>query len=190
MSVSKRLRYEILRRDNHTCRYCHATDTPLTIDHVVPVALGGTDDPSNLVAACKDCNAGKASSSPDAATVADVSEDALRWARAIRAAIDLEEAAQGAIDQWCANFQRMWDGWVDGHERPIRVPLPPSWRDRITELSKRPDVLGRDIEDAVEIAIKSRYDVREPFYYFLGIVNNKAAKRQEAARQLIADGAV
>ncbi|AWN05089.1 HNH endonuclease [Gordonia phage Easley] len=40
MAVSKRLRYEILRRDNHTCRYCGATapDVPLTVDHVVPVS--------------------------------------------------------------------------------------------------------------------------------------------------------
>ncbi|MEU5976310.1 hypothetical protein [Streptomyces sp. NPDC047315] len=26
MAVSKRLRYEILRRDNHACRYCGAAD--------------------------------------------------------------------------------------------------------------------------------------------------------------------
>ena len=41
MAVSKRLRYEILRRDNHTCRYCgeSAPDVKLTIDHVVPVSL-------------------------------------------------------------------------------------------------------------------------------------------------------
>ena len=29
---------------------------PLVIDHVVPRALGGTDDPSNLCAACYRCN--------------------------------------------------------------------------------------------------------------------------------------
>lgn len=41
MSVSKRLRFEVLRRDNHTCRYCgsSAPEVKLTIDHVVPVAL-------------------------------------------------------------------------------------------------------------------------------------------------------
>lgn len=63
MTVSKRLRFEILRRDNHACRYCGgvAPDATITVDHVVPVALGGSDDPSNLVAACKDCNAGKSS---------------------------------------------------------------------------------------------------------------------------------
>ena len=65
MAVTKRVRFEVLRRDNHTCRYCGASapDTTLTVDHVTPVALGGSHDPSNLVAACKDCNAGKASTS-------------------------------------------------------------------------------------------------------------------------------
>ena len=63
MAVSKRLRYEILRRDRYTCRYCGASapDAPMRVDHVTPVALGGTDHPSNLVAACEPCNSGKAS---------------------------------------------------------------------------------------------------------------------------------
>ncbi len=58
---SKRLRFEILKRDNFTCRYCGATplDRPLHVDHVVPESKGGTDDPANLIAACKDCNGGK-----------------------------------------------------------------------------------------------------------------------------------
>ncbi|MCX5365877.1 HNH endonuclease [Streptomyces sp. NBC_00124] len=64
MAVSKRLRYEILRRDRYTCRYCGASapDAPMRVDHVTPVALGGTDHPSNLVAACEPCNSGKTSS--------------------------------------------------------------------------------------------------------------------------------
>lgn len=97
MSVSKRLRFEIFRRDNHACRYCGATasDTPLTIDHVMPTALGGTNDPSNLVTACQDCNAGKTSSIPATLYVADVAEDALERARARR----LEERPTDLADQ-------------------------------------------------------------------------------------------
>ena len=61
MAVSKRTRFEVLRRDNHACRYCGRTapEVKLTLDHVVPVSLGGTDDPDNLVAACHDCNSGE-----------------------------------------------------------------------------------------------------------------------------------
>ncbi|MFF8716201.1 HNH endonuclease [Streptomyces sp. NPDC015184] len=47
MAVSKRLRYEILRRDNRTCRYCGAgaPDAPLCVDHVVPSAAGWAQSP-------------------------------------------------------------------------------------------------------------------------------------------------
>ena len=42
MSVSRRLRFEILRRDNYTCCYCGAKspDVTLAVDHVLPVTLG------------------------------------------------------------------------------------------------------------------------------------------------------
>jgi hypothetical protein len=33
----------------------------MRVDHVTPVALGGTNHPSNLVAACEPCNSGKTS---------------------------------------------------------------------------------------------------------------------------------
>jgi hypothetical protein len=80
MAVSKRLRYEILRRDNHACRYCGATapDVKLNVDHVIPTSLGGSDAPTNLVTACADCNGGKTSSMPNAEPVADVDQEAFR----------------------------------------------------------------------------------------------------------------
>ena len=58
MAITKRTRYEVLKRDNHACRYCGAVapDVKLQVDHVIPVALGGTDNPDNLVAACVACN--------------------------------------------------------------------------------------------------------------------------------------
>ncbi|WP_372344655.1 HNH endonuclease [Streptomyces sp. KL116D] len=82
MAVSKRLRYEILRRDNHACRYCGATapDAKLNVDHVIPQSLGGTDKPDNLVTSCAECNSGKTSSLPNAMPVADVDQDAFRQA--------------------------------------------------------------------------------------------------------------
>ena len=85
MTVTKRVRFEVMRRDGHACRYCGsiAPDVKLTIDHVIPVALGGTDKPDNLVTACADCNAGKTSTAPDAALVDEVSAETLRWARAL-----------------------------------------------------------------------------------------------------------
>ena len=65
MAVGKRLRFEILKRDGFTCRYCgqrYSRKTPavkLEVDHVIPEALGGSDDAENLITACFDCNRGK-----------------------------------------------------------------------------------------------------------------------------------
>ncbi len=56
----------IFARDCGRCIYCGSGQN-LCIDHVVPVILGGDDDPENLATACKSCNAGKAGRTPDGA---------------------------------------------------------------------------------------------------------------------------
>ena len=42
------------------CHYCHKTASEkLTMDHVVPIARGGTSTRGNIVAACESCNRSK-----------------------------------------------------------------------------------------------------------------------------------
>lgn len=52
------LRDEIFQRDNYTCTYCgqRRTAAYLEVDHRVPLARSGSDDPDNLVTACWECN--------------------------------------------------------------------------------------------------------------------------------------
>ena len=60
--ISNKLRFEIFQRDKFTCKYCgRSIDDGITleIDHVIPIAEGGTDEFKNLVTACKECNNGK-----------------------------------------------------------------------------------------------------------------------------------
>jgi|GEM_PF-1936037 len=97
MAVSKRLRYEILRRDNHACRYCGATapGVKLNVDHVIPKSLGGADVPTNLVTSCADCNAGKTSSMPNAMPVADVNQETFRQAAELKQATLSDHLWQG-----------------------------------------------------------------------------------------------
>ncbi|MGD9989392.1 HNH endonuclease [Pseudonocardia sp.] len=113
MAVTKRLRYEILRRDNHACRYCGATapDVKLTIDHVVPTALGGTDEPTNLVTACAPCNSGKSASNPDAPLVANVADDAVRWAAAMRRAAEMQAVERHDEHTYVHTFTERWQEW-------------------------------------------------------------------------------
>jgi len=59
--VSCGVRFKVLERDSFTCQYCgrSAPGVVLHVDHVVPVSKGGSNDMSNLVTACEDCNLGK-----------------------------------------------------------------------------------------------------------------------------------
>lgn len=61
MALSKRLRFEVFKRDSFTCQYCgrKAPDVILHVDHVDPKSGGGSDDLLNLVTSCLDCNSGK-----------------------------------------------------------------------------------------------------------------------------------
>jgi hypothetical protein len=60
-AISKKVRFEVFKRDNFTCQYCGqaAPDVILHIDHINPVAGGGDNDILNLITSCIDCNLGK-----------------------------------------------------------------------------------------------------------------------------------
>lgn len=49
----------ILERDGYCCAYCGQTEGLFEVDHIVPVALGGGDDPENLICVCAPCNRSK-----------------------------------------------------------------------------------------------------------------------------------
>jgi len=59
--ISPKKRMDVLERDKFTCRYCgrSAPNVVLEVDHILPVLHGGTDDLSNLVTTCWECNNGK-----------------------------------------------------------------------------------------------------------------------------------
>ena len=60
-AISKKLRFEVFKRDSFTCQYCgaKAPDVILHVDHIKPVAGGGGNEIMNLVTACVSCNQGK-----------------------------------------------------------------------------------------------------------------------------------
>ena len=42
-SISKKIRFEVYKRDKFTCQYCgrKATDVILNVDHIEPISKGG-----------------------------------------------------------------------------------------------------------------------------------------------------
>lgn len=59
--MSKKVRFEVFKRDGFVCQYCgaHPPEAVLHVDHIDPVAAGGSSDIDNLVTACDSCNLGK-----------------------------------------------------------------------------------------------------------------------------------
>lgn len=58
-SVPVSVAREVAGKCGYRCSYCGDCDGPFEIDHIFPVALGGTDDPDNLTLACAPCNRSK-----------------------------------------------------------------------------------------------------------------------------------
>lgn len=63
-AISLSTRMAIFERDDFTCQFCGGKPPGcvLECDHVTPLAKGGSNDPSNLITACQECNRGKSAS--------------------------------------------------------------------------------------------------------------------------------
>ncbi len=175
MTIGKRKRFEILKRDGFRCRYCGAgcLSTVLEVDHVVPVAEGGTDDPANLVAACHDCNSGKSAvpledsrleRGRDAESIREQTRQVKGYLSAIR---ELEAAKFDVLEHLCVK-------WTDlfGNAPPKNV------QNRMLSVVER---VGFDVTVRAMVAtytpwVNGRLDDRGLAPYFFGVLR---AMRQE-----------
>ena len=57
-------RKNVIVRDRHICQYCGTNRGSMTVDHIKPRKLGGSDTWDNLVCACARCNNKKGDGSP------------------------------------------------------------------------------------------------------------------------------
>lgn len=185
MAVSKRLRFEILRRDDFRCRYCGkvATESELHVDHVIPTTLGGTDEPGNLVCACKDCNAGKSSVPADAPLVESVEADALRWAAAMQRAAEIHRAERAKKVEATEPFIERWNDWTYGHDQKP-VPIEGKWRQSIEQFLDA-GLAMEDMVELVDVAMNSKCAPKATWRYFCGCCWRRVKERQEVARSLI-----
>jgi len=119
--LSKRIRFEVFKRDGFTCQYCgkKAPEVVLHVDHITPVSKGGKNDLLNLVTSCSDCNLGKGARELSDSSVVekqrqqleelqerrDQIEMMLNWKSSL---LDLEtEQARGAASYW----EKLAPGW-------------------------------------------------------------------------------
>ena len=66
-AISGAVQQKIWAADQFACVYCGAKmgDTLLTIDHFVPLELGGANNETNFVSACRACNKKKGDKYPE-----------------------------------------------------------------------------------------------------------------------------
>ena len=181
-AISRRLRFEVLRRDRHTCRYCGATapGVRLHVDHVIPVSLGGSDDPSNLVAACADCNGGKGSTSPDEHIIAEVSDLTLRMAEALKAVA--EERRQAMAEEESALHQ-FYSGWMRLYGENGEAYMPSDWDASVSRFMLR----GLNVDDLLYMAMQpmGRTYGNRVWRYFCGCCWTEITRRDDAARRRV-----
>lgn len=189
MAISRRLRFEILRRDGHRCRYCGAAapDVTLTVDHVIPDTLGGGDDPTNLVTACTACNAGKSSIAPDQQLVADVDATAMLFAKATERAAAIRRNDHQAATQLIDWFDTRWRDWTMPNGEPL--PRDPNWRASIARFHEA-GLNATDLDHLLSITMDSDITNGGAWRYLCGCCWREISTRHELARRLIEDGEV
>lgn len=172
-AISKKLRFDVFKRDGFVCAYCGATppNVVLHVDHIHPVAEGGTNDIDNLITSCQPCNIGKGanklSSIPQsleskAALISEQEAQIKGYQSILRAK---KERIEYEAIQIAENIKR---GWL------------PNDRDFIS-IKNFIEKLGYfEVEEAAEIASsKFGYNLTRAFKYFCGICINKSKELQK-----------
>ena len=193
MAVSRRTRFEVLRRDGHTCQYCGASapDVQLTVDHVVPEALGGGDEPSNLFTACQPCNAGKSSIAPDQAMDENVDATAKLFSKAMQMAVEIRRGDVAFISSQVEEFRETWSAWgyTDASGERQKIPTDGTWVATIERFLAAGLTLD-DMRPLIVTAMTSKASTDAKWRYFCKCCWNEVTERQELALRLIEDGRV
>lgn len=140
MAISKKVRFEVFKRDLFTCQYCgkRPPDVVLEADHVHPRCDGGSDEMDNLTTSCWDCNRGKAGNqlgktSPavdELARLAAMQEMGERSRllltqkeRAKEEQAILDTAAGDVLEWWCSEVGDTEEWWDVFQYRSLRTFL-------------------------------------------------------------------
>ena len=128
--LSKRIRFEVFKRDEFTCQYCgaHPPGVLLHVDHIVAVADGGSDEFDNLIAACEPCNLGKGARGLGAIVPSTIADRAVELREredqllGYQAALDQRaERLQQEVGHVVAIYERFNDGWTLSESAKVSV---------------------------------------------------------------------
>lgn len=178
MEITKKLRFEIFKRDGFACQYCgrRPPDVVLELDHIDPKANGGTNLEINLITSCFDCNRGKGARRlgevhprPDAdVAYLQVQQEIAEAKRYLDASRVREKIMADVTD-------RLQDLWCETYESEY-VPVDQQWVSWLNTFS------AEEIERAIRIAAKLKN--RKPHtetYQLIKYVSGVLWRRREQA---------
>lgn len=157
-ALSKKIRFEVLKRDKFTCQYCgkSAPDVVLEIDHIKPISKGGNNDIMNLITSCKDCNRGKSN--------IELSDDSV----VKKQQVQLQEIAERKEQlemmlEWRESLNSLEDDYIDAvvsiFEENTEWGVSEHGRKKIKKWIKEFSL--SEVMDATETAIETYYDGSE-----------------------------
>tara|TARA_Y100000593_G_C4287030_1_gene326063 strand:+ start:187 stop:1152 length:966 start_codon:yes stop_codon:yes gene_type:complete len=168
-AISKKLRFEVFKRDSFTCQYCgkESPNVVLNVDHIDPVKNGGDNNITNLITSCFGCNSGKGARLLSDGHVVKKQKKILDELQERRNQIemiskwreDLLDNDNYEIDKICEYIYKVWNTDVfDLHEN-IHFT-----RNKLKKLVK--DFSSKLVYDAIDRASDVYIDKYEPFYAF------------------------
>ena len=168
-SISKKIRFEVFKRDCFICQYCgnHPPSVILEPDHINPVANGGNNDMNNLITACFDCNRGKSSRllSNVPQSLIDKGEEIKERELQIKAYQKLMKSVRSRLDLNAMKVCNIYELYIEG------MTLTPSSLVTVRKFLEKLDV--QQVIDAMENACtKSTIRSGQEFKYFCGICWN------------------
>lgn len=167
MSVSKKVRFEVFKRDGFQCCYCGKTppEVILEADHIDPKSKGGKDDINNLLTACFDCNRGKKDIPLDKAPaklsenlqILKLKEEQLKEYR--KFAKKIEARIKADMDKIDGMYQETFPGW--GLSDHFRIGSLKQFLKRLP---------FHEVQEAMEIATsRFAHDKNNAIPYFCGV---------------------
>jgi hypothetical protein len=174
---SKRLRFEVFKRDGFSCQYCgqQPPTVVLVADHIDPVKLGGASVIENLITACESCNQGKADKPlteravrPDADLLYLETQQEIAELRRFRTAVEERDRELRAVmvvlqQQWCDASGLDWH--------------PSDWILRRMLARYSPDIL---LEAVVDVAPKAAGSYLKDWVpYMWSVARNLSHAREE-----------
>jgi len=193
VALSTKTRFEVLKRDRYTCSYCgkHPPDVLLEVDHITPLAAGGSDDLSNLTTACWDCNRGKGArlleegTAPaiNRAAVAEMAERVEQAKAYMELLGSMESITEDQLDRVTHRWSKAYGASTEEHGDgtvTYRLPVDGSWPDprSVKNFIRR---LGlSQVLDAVDIAAsRIHHPGPDAVRYFYGVCHHAIREGRE-----------